>query len=86
MHEMQNVEENKHESIEIKLFFKDGYFYQQVGDRIIQLNPWVGVQLEEWNERPFDWYRPDINKYVPNDLMKYLERLEKVEDSKLVQE
>jgi hypothetical protein len=59
----------------ISLYFKDGEFFQCINGQLIQLNPWIGVQIEEWKLNGRDWKRKDITKHEPNDLLKYLERV-----------
>jgi len=50
-------------------------FWLDINGRKMQLNPWIGVQMDAWNEQLPNWHRADITKYHHNDLLAYLERI-----------
>jgi len=54
-------------------FDPDGTFWCSVGDVQFQLNPWIGVQLQAWDELGCDWRREDVRDYQPNDLYQWLQ-------------
>ena len=59
----------------VKLYFDvEGRFWFEVDGVKVQLDPWVGVQCEEWIEHPKDWTRGTGFKYVPNDLSNKIKR------------
>lgn len=60
----------------IELFFRDGYFIVRInGEERIE-EPWLGIQLAEWNGHSPSWARERIAEYHPNDLSNYLKKKE----------
>ena len=53
---------------------KDRELILEIDGQKMQLSPWVGVQMEEWQANGRNWYRDDLEEHVPNDLLQYLER------------
>lgn len=78
--EQSSTSTSKPKGVEVRLYFKEGAFYQEVNGKLVQLHCWVGVQLEAWIEKPPSWYRADINHYEPNSLMAWLHRKESQEE------
>lgn len=60
----------------INLYWEDGRFYQVINNIVLELSPYVGLQLEAYASGR-DWTRKELAKYEPSDLIKYLEREEK---------
>ena len=60
---------------QVKLYWKEGEFFQDVDGVVTQLSPWVGVALEHQKEVGVDYTRREgLTKYTPNDLSNYLKR------------
>lgn len=53
---------------------KDKELILSINGEEIKLNPWVGVQLEEWRDNKRDWLRKDITVHEPNDLLNHLQK------------
>ena len=46
----------------------DRQFVQDIDGVKTILSPWVGIQIEEWEQNGHDWTRNLNEKYRPNDL------------------
>lgn len=66
------------EGYQITLFFTGGtelgFFIRSINGEEEVLNPWLGVQLCEYNQHPPQWKRDGNFDYIPNDLGNYLKR------------
>ena len=59
----------------VKLYWnKHKQLVLSINDSECVLNPWIGVQIEEWLKNGKDWTRKEFSKHEPNDLLGYLER------------
>lgn len=64
-------------AIEVKIYFTaDGQLFQEIDGVKVQLNPWVGKEIEGVRDTPDYWFREDVTEYKSNDLMKYLKAKE----------
>ena len=56
----------------IALYFNGaGEFIQRINEHKISLHPWLGVQLEAYNDG-VDWSRKSIGEYEPIDVNRWL--------------
>lgn len=70
------VKEDKGYNV-VLYFNKEGEFVASVNGVETKLNPWVGVQMDQWNKIPCDWTRKNFAVYEPNSLATHLQKEQK---------